>query len=215
MPGIEGGLAAAGRSSGRDRVWAGQAVPGEVIAAGACGAGGHADQVAAEGGAAGPGVKQRGQRPDGAQDVLGDRGQDGPEGPVECAPVVSAAPTALAHRTPCSERCRRASSEVLPGVPNGGYACGSPQAGWSHSASETDARFVCLAGVRHGFAWPPRTGAALLVLPASRTPSVRGVLDVPHRGMTGSLEKRRIRRPGEAFRRDTAGRLRVPAARRR
>ena len=34
-------------------------------------------------------------------------------------------------------------------------------------------------------------------------------------GMTGSLEKRRIRRPGGAFRRDTAGRLRVPAARRR
>jgi hypothetical protein len=120
MLGIEGGVVAAGRSSGRDRVWAGQAVPGEVIAAGACGAGGHADQVAAEGGAAGPGVKQRGQRPDGAQDVLGDRGQDRPEEPVECAPVVSAAPTALAHRTPCCERCRRASSEVLPGVPNGG-----------------------------------------------------------------------------------------------
>ena len=37
---------------------------------------------------------------------------------------------------------------------------------------------------------------------------------VPHRGMTGSSEKLPIRKPGGVFRRDTAGRVRVPAARR-
>jgi hypothetical protein len=53
-------------------------VQGEVAAAVAGGAGGDVDQVAADGGAAGPGVGQAGQGSGGAQQVVADGGEGEP-----------------------------------------------------------------------------------------------------------------------------------------